>query len=234
VTKKSDLVRIRTSLEQTRVNLKDEQGRLSRERKLMEAEDTRARAALRLVCSQFGDLDWDETTPLSAIVTEHLATPLRQTLGQVSDRLDALKQRALAAEAELAGLKASASTSEISHALPTQAENPSTPPFMAHAIERAARRTALPLADRRGGRGTIGRPGDPAGTGPLRPAGRSATGDQGMTDLERDDLQDRYNDLIDWIATRTDCFEEEKSVQLENADALADAAGVVTRQDRGL
>jgi hypothetical protein len=55
-----------------------------------------------------------------------------------------------------------------------------------------------------------------------------------MTDQERDDLQDRYNDLIDWIATRTDCFEEEKSVQLENADALADAAGVVTRQDRGL
>jgi hypothetical protein len=137
-------VRIRTSLEQTRVNLKAEEGRLSRERKLMEAEDTRARAALRLVCSQYGDLDWGETTPLSEIVTEHLANPLRATLGQVTARLDDLRQRALAAEAELAGLKASTSTSEISHALPTQAENPSTPPFMAHAIERAARRTALP------------------------------------------------------------------------------------------
>jgi hypothetical protein len=145
-------VRIRTSLEQTRVNLKAEEGRLSRERKLMEAEDTRARAALRLVCSQYGDLDWGETTPLSEIVTEHLANPLRATLGQVTARLDDLKQRALTAESELAALTAAlevsahqtAGSSEISHALPTREGDPSTPPFMARAIERAAERTAAP------------------------------------------------------------------------------------------
>lgn len=108
----------------------------------MEAEDTRARAALRLVCSQYGDLDWGETTPLSEIVTEHLANPLRATLAQVTAHLDDLRQRALTAEAELAALKAS--TSEISHALPTQERDPGTPPFMAHAIERAAQRTAAP------------------------------------------------------------------------------------------
>lgn len=55
-----------------------------------------------------------------------------------------------------------------------------------------------------------------------------------MTEPYSTDLQDRYDDLIDWISSRTDCFEEEKSVQLENADALATAAGVVTRQERGL
>jgi hypothetical protein len=55
-----------------------------------------------------------------------------------------------------------------------------------------------------------------------------------MTDQERSDLQDRYDDLIDWIGTRTDCFAEERDVQLENADALAASAGLVTRQGHGL